>query len=441
MEMIVFIKKRENIMIAHSGGVTPVLNTCAATIIASSRVQSPDVKIYAAKHGLQGLSQGMIYDCQSITPEQIKCLAQTPSSVFGSCRHKAPHIFENKTFYQKMFVHFQYLGIKTLFYQGGNDSQDTSSKIQEAADELGFDLQCIGLPKTIDNDLVGTDFSPGFPSVAQYLMTSILEASLDLKAMASDSKSTRVFICEVMGRHSGWLAASTGLINQHYPGSIDHILVPEVPLDIQTWLKDCQELVLNKGHAVIVVAEGVTLHGHDNSNQDNQFSDSFGHKQMGGIGQTLASLVKSELGFKTHHANLDYCQRSAGHLRSHTDVTTSKILGVEAISASNQGKRGVMLGFQRHQDNETTHWSVSQTSLATCALHEKKLPQDFYLPQTYSITESALSYFNPLVSKQASPTYQTGLPHYLTSNDIGPAVNLVTILKNPKTLPFEVEKY
>ena len=393
---------------AHSGGVTSVLNTTAASMIAHHRSLRPQATIYAAANGIMGLLQQKLYDPSHLDDQQLAWLSQTPASVFGSCRYKLPNYQDDPKPFQKLFAFFKAKRIGTFIYQGGNDSQDTLHKIAVAAKHECVDLQCIGLPKTIDNDLYGSDFSPGFPSCAKYLATSLYEASLDLAAMATGKGSTQVFVMEVMGRNTGWLAAATAIAFDRFPNAPHIILPPEHPYQDSACLAAVERSVHRHGYASIVVSEGLRI---DDVAARSASVDAFNHPQLGGSGRALAHRIHAALGLKTHDANPDYLQRSAGHLRAKTDVDMAKKLGKWAIEAIDKRTTGIMLGFKRH-DNA---WTCMHTPLHEVALKEKKLPPHFYNPDTLHVTDQALSYFAPLLAHDpVTPTYRNGLPNYLS---------------------------
>tara|TARA_B100000989_G_C19520182_1_gene463770 strand:- start:865 stop:2109 length:1245 start_codon:yes stop_codon:yes gene_type:complete len=393
------------ILFAHSGGVTSVLNSTAYGVITEARKQKcPPILI--AQNGILGLIQNKIYDTTSLTQQDLETICQTPSSVFGSCRHKLPHYQDNPKAWQSLLQNCKTHHIDTIIYQGGNDSQDTSLKINEAASITHSPLRCYGIPKTIDNDLYGTDFSPGFPSCAKYLATSIREASLDTQAMSATS--TKVFIMEVMGRHSGWLALSTAMAceNGHGP---DIILLPERPVDTEEYLAKTQEVVAKKGFCIVVASEGI-IHKQTGKrfNQSN-LKDAFGHHKLGGVAQELARLVQDNLRYKTHYSIPDYLQRSAGHIRASIDVSIAIQLGRAAIHACINKAPCALLGLERTPNNQ---WHIIQTPLALCANKEKTVPDNYISSCQTHISEEGKQYFAPLIQGECYPSYDQGLPQY-----------------------------
>ena len=406
-----------NSVFAHSGGVTSVLNTTAASLIYFHRNMQMPGTLFAAENGIQGLLKGNLLDTSTLSHACIETLSHTPGSLFGSCRYKLPIFAEDKARFHALFSIFKRHNITTLFYQGGNDSQDTLQKIQHAANHMHQPLQCIGLPKTIDNDLYGTDFAPGFPSAAKYLLTSIYEASYDLASMASGKGSTQVFVMEVMGRNTGWLAAATGLAAKSWPNAPHLILIPEHPIALEVILDKVQHCVQRHGYCSMVISEGFTFPSGQKITQS-LTTDAFSHPQLGGAGQVVSNAVKHTLGLKTHYANPDYLQRSASHYRAPLDVKMSWKLGKWAMESCKNGESGIMLGLKA-PSNQSADWSMQPVALERCALHEKILPSNFYDPHTFSITQEAINALTPLISgPPAMPKHTALLPNYLSKETL-----------------------
>ncbi len=398
----------QNIVYAHSGGVTSVLNTTASGLITAARQHQLPTLI--AQNGILGLIHNKLYRTDNLNAHDLECLAQTPSSVFGSCRHKLPHHHDDPRAWDGFFNTIKQHHIDCIIYQGGNDSQDTSVKILEAAEQRRIPLNCYGIPKTIDNDLYGTDFSPGFPSCAKYLCTSIAEASLDTRAMCKSS--TKVFIMEVMGRHTGWLALATAMAScqQHQGPHI--ILTPEHPVDIQQWLAHTDHVVKDLGYCVVVASEGIINSDSSNRLTETKQTDAFGHVQLGGVGAQLAQWVNTHLGYKTHYAIPDYLQRSAGHLRSTIDVQLATQLGHRAIELAQAQADSCLLGLQRSEDG----WQIVPAPLTTCANREKPVPEAFFSENKRHISPAGRDYFKPLIAGEVYPTYHQGLPEYFDTS-------------------------
>ena len=307
----------KNILYAQSGGPTAVINGSACGVIEAARKLCPDAKVFAGKNGIIGVLNDELIDTSAESAEEIALLRHTPASAFGSCRYKLKKMEEDDTEYRKLIEVFKKHDIGIFFYNGGGDSQDTAHKVSQLSEKMGYPMTCIGIPKTIDNDLPITDNSPGFGSVAKYVAISTLEAALDVKSMSASS--TKIFILEVMGRHAGWIAAAGGLIHNKAGDPPHLILFPEIAFDEKTFLAKVDESVKKYGYCVIVASEGIR-------DKDGEFiqksglSDSFGHAQLGGLAPTLAECVKQNLGYKYHWAVSDYLQRAAAHIASKTDA-------------------------------------------------------------------------------------------------------------------------
>lgn len=400
----------QNIVYAHSGGVTSVLNTTASSLIATARKHQLPTLI--AQNGILGLIHNKLYRTDNLSSQDLERLAQTPSSVFGSCRHKLPHHHDDPRAWDGFFNTIAQHNIDCIIYQGGNDSQDTSVKILEAATQRQIALKCYGIPKTIDNDLYGTDFSPGFPSCAKYLCTSIAEASLDTRAMCKSS--TKVFIMEVMGRHTGWLALATAMASRQQQQGPHIILTPEHPVDVQQWLAYTDHLVKELGYCVIVASEGIINSATGNRLTETKQTDAFGHGQLGGVGAQLAQWINTHLNYKTHYAIPDYLQRSAGHLRAAIDVYLAKQLGQRAIELVQEQADSCLLGLQRSEGD----WHIIPTSLHTCANREKPVPLEYFSDNKMHISPLGREYFQPLIAGEVYPTYHQGLPEYFDASQL-----------------------
>ena len=395
-----------NIFFAHSGGVTSVVNTIAAAVIKKSKEINGIEKVLIGKNGILGLLNDELFDASLETDDEIAKLGNTPASAFGSCRYKLDP--EDTDQFKKILSVLKKHNIKYFLYNGGNDSQDTTNKIWQMSKSLGYDIKCIGIPKTVDNDLAGTDTCPGFGSVAKYTAISIKEASLDVKSMSSTS--TKVFIMEVMGRHAGWIAAASGLASIGNNDGPHLILFPEIKFDKTLFLDKVRETVKSRGYCVVVASEGLR----DNENNflsTSSNKDAFGHSQLGGVAPFLANLVTTELKMKSHWAVPDYLQRSAGHIRSAVDVAQAKALGEAAVNMAVKGESGIMVTIKRLSD-KPYKWDVGATSLEKVANIEKKLPAEFITPDNMHITEKAIKYLAPLIEGEDYPDYVDGLPCY-----------------------------
>lgn len=399
-----------NVFYAQSGGATAVINASACGVIETARKHSDQLgKVYVGRNGILGALREELIDTSQESPEAISALRYTPSSAFGSCRYKLKGLEENRAEYERLIEVFQTHNIGYFFYNGGGDSQDTSHKVSQMAQKMGVPLTCIGIPKTVDNDLPFTDNSPGFGSVAKYVAVSILEAGLDVAGMAATS--TKVFIMEVMGRHTGWIAASAGLASEKENEPPHIILFPEIPFNPENFLLRVDECVKNYGYCVIAVSEGVR-------NQEGQFlaesglRDAFGHAQLGGVAPTIAQLIKSSLGYKYHWAVADYLQRAARHIASKTDVEQAYALGQSAVEEALKGTNGVMLTLERISDTPY-QWKIGTAPLEKVANVEKGLPREFISENGMHITPQCRRYLQPLILGEDYPPYRNGVPDYV----------------------------
>jgi len=401
----------KNILYAQSGGVTPVINATACGVIETAREHRDRIgKVLAGKDGIIGILREELIDTSRESKSDIAALRHTPGGAFGSCRYKLKSIEESQREYARLVDVLRAHDIGYFFYNGGGDSADTAYKVSQISRKLGFPVQCIGVPKTIDNDLPITDTCPGFGSVAKYVAVSIMEASLDVESMASSS--TKVFIMEVMGRHAGWIAAAGGLA-QREAGDPPHvILFPEVVFDKAAFLAKVKHAVEHHGYCSVVVSEGVHY-------PDGRFlaeagsRDAFGHAQLGGAAPVVAELVRSALGYKYHWAVSDYLQRSARHIASATDVEQAYAVGQAAVKLALQGKNGVMPVIKR-VSADPYRWKIEEASLSRVANREKLMPRNFISKDGFGITSAARKYLEPLIRGESYPPYDKhGLPRYV----------------------------
>ncbi|OGT51262.1 MAG: 6-phosphofructokinase [Gammaproteobacteria bacterium RIFCSPHIGHO2_12_FULL_42_13] len=398
----------KNILYAQSGGPTAVINASACGLIETARQRMPQSKVFAGKNGIIGVLNDELIDTSLESQEQISLLRHTPASAFGSCRFKLKKIEEDDSEYRKLIEVFKKHDIGYFFYNGGGDSQDTAHKISQLSKKMGYPMVCIGIPKTIDNDLPLTDSCPGFGSVAKYVAISTLEAALDVKSMAASS--TKVFILEVMGRHAGWIAAASGLIKQKNEDAPHLILFPEIPFEEEKFLVEVETMVDRFDHCVIVASEGIRKAG-GGFIQESGLTDAFGHAQLGGVAPTLAECIKKNIGYKYHWAVSDYLQRAAAHIASKTDNDQAYALGKAAIEFSLKGENNVMLTIVR-ESSTPYRWHVGTANLAEVANVEAKMPRDFITENGFGITQKCRDHMLPLIQGEAYPTYDNGLPRY-----------------------------
>lgn len=396
------------LLYAQSGGVTAVINTTAAAVITAARAAR--VPLLAARNGILGALREELFDTRQLGRAALAALRHTPGSAFGTCRYKLKELAADRAGYERLIAVLRAHDVRCLLYNGGNDSADTARKISIAAHALGHPLRVIGVPKTVDNDLVLTDSCPGFGSVAKYVALSVLEAGLDVESM--HETSTRVFIMEVMGRHAGWIAAAAGLAASAADDPPHMILFPEVPFDEAGFLARVREGVARRGFCVVVASEGVR-DGTGRFLAEAGTVDAFGHHQLGGVAPFLAGLVTTQLGFKCHWAVPDYLQRSARHAASAVDAEQAWQVGEAAVAHALDGHDAVMPVIRRRSD-APYRWTIEAAPLARIANREKKLPRRYIRRDGYGITAAARRYLAPLIQGEALPPYgSNGLPAYL----------------------------
>ena len=398
---------KKNAFYAQSGGVTSVINaTASALILESKKHKSKIGKVFAGKNGILGALREELIDTSKESLSAIKSLREKPGGAFGSCRFKLKSLNENKKEYERLVEVFKAHDIGYFFYNGGNDSADTAFKVSEISKELGYPINCIAIPKTVDNDLAVTDCCPGFGSAAKYIATSTMEASLDVASMSETS--TKVFILEVMGRHAGWMAASSALARTEKNDAPHIILLPEVTFNLNNFLSKIKKVVNQNGYCVIVASEGV-------KNNKGKFlaetdtKDAFGHAQLGGVAPYLSSIINKKLKLKNHWAVSDYLQRSARHIASKTDLLHAEAVGIHAVRYAIKGMNGVMPVIVRGKGKKYS-WKIEPAPLSKIANVEKKLPKSFISKDGFDVTSRAIKYLQPLILGEAFPNFKDGIP-------------------------------
>jgi 6-phosphofructokinase 1 len=400
---------KKNAFYAQSGGVTAVINASACGVIETARANKDKIgKVYAGRNGIIGALTEDLIDTSKESASAIALLRSTPSGAFGSCRYKLKSIETHRREYERLIEVFKAHDIGYFFYNGGGDSADTCFKVSQLSESMGFPIQAIHIPTTVDNDLPVTDCCPGFGSVAKYVAVSALEASFDVRSMAKTS--TKVFVLEVMGRHAGWIAAAGGLIEEH--GIPVVVLFPEVEFDEKKFLSRVDQLVKKHGFCTVIVSEG--CHYPDGRFLAEQGSkDAFGHAQLGGAAPVVANMVKQALGHKFHWAVADYLQRAARHIASKTDVKQAYELGAAAVKLALKGQTAVMPTIDRVSDTPY-RYKIGLAPLAKVANVEKFMPRNFITADGFGITEACKRYLLPLIQGEDYPKYKNGVPVYAT---------------------------
>ena len=399
---------KKNAFYAQSGGVTSVINASACAVILEAKKSAKIGKVYAGKNGILGALREELIDTSKESKKFIESLRYRPGGIFGSCRYKLKSIEENLKEYKRLIDVFRAHNIGYFFYNGGNDSADTALKISQISNKLNYPLQCIAIPKTVDNDLAVTDCCPGFGSAAKYVVTSTIEAALDVESMYETS--TKVFILEVMGRHAGWIAGSSCLAQNSHPGAPHIILLPAVSFNQKKFLSKVKDTVKKNGFCVIVASEGIKdSRGKFLAESDSK--DAFGHSQLGGVAPRLAELINNKLKLKNHWAVADYLQRSASHLSSGIDRAQAYEVGKKAVQFAVDGQNGVMPVIKR-KSSKPYKWEVVSASLTKIANVEKKLPAGFIAKDGFGMTKRARRYFQPLIEGKVNEikniNYQSG---------------------------------
>jgi len=411
----------KNAFYAQSGGVTAVINASACGVIETARKSKTKIgKVYAGRNGIIGALTEDLIDTSKESAASIAALRYTPAGAFGSCRYKLKGLEENRAEYERLIEVFEAHNIGYFFYNGGGDSADTCHKVSQLSQQLGYPIQAIHVPKTVDNDLPITDNCPGFGSVAKYIAVSTREASFDVASMCKTS--TKVFVLEVMGRHAGWIAAAGGMASDKTTEIPIVILFPEVAFNRDQFLAKVDGLVKKHGYCTVVVSEGVK--GADgNFLSDQGLRDAFGHAQLGGAAPVVANIIKDGLGLKYHWGVADYLQRSARHIASKTDVAQAYAMGKAAVQFALKGHNAVMPAIKR-ESNSPYKWSVDMAPLSKVANVEKMMPANFITKDGFGITDKCRQYLAPLIKGEDYPPYKDGLPKYVRLKNVAVAKKL-----------------
>jgi len=406
---------KRNAFYAQSGGVTAVINASAAGVIETARAHRARIgRVFAGRNGIIGALTEDLIDTSKESARDIAALRHTPAGAFGSCRYKLKGLDENRAQYERLIDVFRAHDIGYFFYNGGGDSADTCLKVSMLGAKLGFPIQAIHVPKTVDNDLPITDCCPGFGSVAKYVAVSIREAGYDVASMAKTS--TKVFVLEVMGRHAGWITAAVGMAEDAGTPIPLVLLFPEIPFDETKFMAAVQARVEAVGYCCVGVSEGLQ-NAEGKLMAEAGTKDAFGHAQLGGVGPLIAKLVQDRLRYKYHWAVADYLQRAARHLASKTDLEQSYAVGRAAVKLALDGHNAVMPAIVRVSDRPY-RWKIGIAPLTEIANREKMLPRDFISGDGYGITGKARLYLAPLIKGEAPPPYRDGLPRYVRLRNV-----------------------
>ena len=399
----------KNAFYAQSGGVTAVINASACGVIEAARKYPDRIgNVLVGKNGIVGALNEELIDTRRETKEDIAALRYTPGGAFGSCRYKLSDPEKDKREFERLLDVFRAHNIGYFFYNGGGDSADTCYKISRFSSMMGYPIQAIHVPKTIDNDLALTDCCPGFGSVAKYVAVSTIETSFDVRSMCRTS--TRIFVFEVMGRHAGWIAAAGGLAGEY--GIPVVILFPEIPFEKERFLARVEENVAEFGYCSVVVSEGCR-YPDGKFIADQGARDVFGHAHLGGAAPVVARMIHEKFGYPFHWAVANYLQRSARHVASAIDVEQAYELGVAAVELALNGCNSVMPTIVRLSD-EPYRYKIGMADLKDVANVEKFMPESFISDDGYGITDECRKYLLPLIQGENYPPYRRGLPEYIT---------------------------
>ena len=398
-------------ILGQSGGPTSVINASAYGVIRTALDSDLITKVYGAAHGIKGLLDDVLYDMGQEDPEELKLLLHTPSSALGSCRYKLKDSEKDDTDYKRILEIFKKYDVRYFFYNGGNDSMDTCNKISKYMQKVGYECKIMGVPKTIDNDLFGTDHCPGYASAAKYVATSCMELYQDARVYDTNMAC----VLEIMGRHAGWLTAASSLAAEFGAGP-DLIYLPEVDFDMDKFLNDVETVYSKTGKCIIAVSEGI----HDKDGKliaeysaSNAAVDSFGHKQLGGLAATLADILKNKLNTKVRGIEFSLLQRCAAHVASQTDVEESFMAGKAAVENAVAGVTDKMVAFERAYDENGKYvCNIKLLDLADVANTEKKVPREWINKAGNGIEKSFIDYALPLIQGAPEMTYEKGLPRF-----------------------------
>lgn len=392
----------------QSGGPTAVINASAYGVIRAALDAEEITKVYGAAHGIRGVLDDKLYVMDEEDPEELKLLLHTPSSELGSCRYKIADPDVDDTDYKRILEIFKKYDVRYFFYNGGNDSMDTCNKISRYMESVGYECRVMGVPKTIDNDLFGTDHCPGFASAAKYIATSCMEISKDARVYDNGM----ITIVEIMGRHAGWLAASAALATEFGAGP-DLIYLPERDFDMDKFLADVDAIYNKTGKVLVAVSEGIHYaDGSFVSEAKASATDGFGHAQLGGLAAMLADVVKKHTGAKVRGIELSLLQRCGAHLASLTDINEAYGAGKEAVEQAVSGVTGKMVAFKREYVDGKYTCVMELPPLSSVANYEKKVPQEWINEEGNGLKHEFIDYALPLIQGEPVLPLEHSLPRY-----------------------------
>ena len=403
--------KKENCIVAQSGGPTAAINASLAGVIDGVRKSGSFTRIYGSLHGITGVLENNMMDMSLMALSHfpmLNTLELTPAMYLGSCRYKLPDYTEDPAPYKQIFERFEEYGISAFFYIGGNDSMDTVLKLSNYAKSIQSDVKIIGVPKTIDNDLFATDHTPGFGSAAKYVASTVLEIAHD----AYIYKIPAVIIIEIMGRDAGWLTASSALARTTYSQAPDLIYLPEVAFSKEQFLADVKDKLTKQKTVIVAVSEGIHDADGNYISSDSAVADKFGHAQLSGAGKALEYLVRDEIGVKVRSIELNVLQRCAGHIASRTDITESFSLGQAAVKYAAEGKTGIMAAIERIS-NDPYQWVIKSADVADIANEAKSVPVEWINEAGNDVLPPMYEYLRPLIIGEPDIRYKNGLPDYM----------------------------
>ena len=399
-------------VIGQSGGPSSVINASAYGAIKTALESDVITNVYGMQNGIRGILDDNLFDLGKEDPEELSLMLHTPSSALGSCRYKLKDPDEDETDYLRILEIFKKYDIRYFFYNGGNDSMDTCNKISKFMLRNGYEVRCMGIPKTIDNDLAGTDHCPGFASAAKYIATSVMEVYHDSRVYDTGM----ITVIECMGRHAGWLTAAAALA-QYKGNGPDLIYLPEVDFDLDKMMASVKDIYAKNKKCLVVVSEGI----HDKEGtfiaeyaNKNMAKDSFGHAQLGGLAAFLANYIKEQTGAKVRGIELSLLQRCAAHCASQTDVNESFSAGKAAVEYAVAGVTDKMVGFERSYDENGKYvCNIKLFDLTIVANTEKKVPLEWITESGDGVKQGFIDYALPLIQGQPEMTYEDGLPRFV----------------------------